>query len=233
MITGRHHILIVDDDQRLRQRLQKYLMEQGFLVSTASSAANAEAKLKDLVFDLMIVDVMMPGEDGMSFTHRIRQRAGIPIIMLTARDMSDDRVAGLEVGADDYLSKPFEPRELVLRMLNALRLRPPAPEEAGTLLFGPFAFDRDRSELRRDGMPVPLTVSEAVLLQVFSRNPGVTLSRFRLARQSGTAERTIDVQVSRLRRKIGDDPREPRHVRTVRGRGYVLMTQAAPGERHG
>ncbi len=233
MITGRHHILIVDDDQRLRQRLQKYLMEQGFLVSTASSAADAEAKLKDLVFDLMIVDVMMPGEDGMSFTRRIRQRAGIPIIMLTARDMPDDRVAGLEVGADDYLSKPFEPRELVLRMLNALRLGPPEPEEAGTLVFGSFAFDRDRSELRRDGMPVPLTVSEVVLLQVFSRNPGVTLSRFRLARQGGTAERTIDVQVSRLRRKIEDEPREPRHLRTVRGRGYVLMTQAAPRERHG
>ena len=233
MITGRHHILIVDDDQRLRQRLQKYLMEQGFLVSTASSAANAEAKLKDLVFDLMIVDVMMPGEDGMSFTRRIRQRAGIPIIMLTARDMSDDRVAGLEVGADDYLSKPFEPRELVLRMLNALRLVPPAPVETGTLHFGSFAFDRDRSELRRDGMPVPLTVSEAVLLQVFSRNPDVTLSRFRLARQSGTAERTIDVQVSRLRRKIEDNPREPRHLRTVRGRGYVLMALVAPRERHG
>ena len=139
------HILVVDDDQRLRARLQKYLMAQGFLVSTASSAADAEAKLKSLVFDLLIVDVMMPGEDGMSFTRRIRHVAGVPIIMLTARDMADDRVAGLEVGADDYLSKPFEPRELVLRMRNALRLVPPPPEKSGVLTFGPFTFDRGPS----------------------------------------------------------------------------------------
>ena len=218
------HILVVDDDRRLRARLQKYLMAQGFLVSTASSAADAEAKLKSLVFDLLIVDVMMPGEDGMSFTRRIRQGAGIPIIMLTARDMVDDRVAGLEVGADDYLSKPFEPRELVLRMRNALRLVPPPPEKSGVLTFGPFTFDRDRLELSRDGQPVPLTDSETSLLGVFAGSPGVTMSRFRLAQKTTTAERTIDVQVSRLRRKIEHNPGEPQYLRTIRGKGYVLVT---------
>ena len=218
------HILVVDDDRRLRARLQKYLMAQGFLVSTASSAADAEAKLKSLVFDLLIVDVMMPGEDGMSFTRRIRQGAGLPIIMLTARDMADDRVAGLEVGADDYLSKPFEPRELVLRMRNALRLVPPPPEKSGVLSFGPFSFDRSRLELSRDGHPVPLTDSEMSLLGVFAGSPGVTLSRFRLAQKTTTAERTIDVQVSRLRRKIERNPGEPQYLRTIRGKGYVLVT---------
>ena len=218
------HILVVDDDRRLRARLQKYLMAQGFLVSTASSAADAEAKLKSLVFDLLIVDVMMPGEDGMSFTRRIRQGAGLPIIMLTARDMADDRVAGLEVGADDYLSKPFEPRELVLRMRNALRLVPPPPEKSGVLSFGPFSFDRGRLELSRDGHPVPLTDSEMSLLGVFAGSPGVTLSRFRLAQKTTTAERTIDVQVSRLRRKIERNPGEPQYLRTIRGKGYVLVT---------
>ncbi len=218
------HILVIDDDQRLRARLQKYLMAQGFLVSTASSAADAEAKLKSLVFDLMIVDVMMPGEDGMSFTRRIRQGAGIPIIMLTARDMADDRVAGLEVGADDYLSKPFEPRELVLRMRNALRLVPPPPEQSGVLAFGPFTFDRGRLELFRGGRPVPLTDSETSLLAVFAGSPGVTMSRFRLAQKTIAAERTIDVQVSRLRRKIEHNPGEPQYLRTIRGKGYVLVT---------
>lgn len=218
------HILVVDDDRRLRARLQKYLMAQGFLVSTASSAADAEAKLKSLVFDLLIVDVMMPGEDGMSFTRRIRRGAGIPIIMLTARDMADDRVAGLEVGADDYLSKPFEPRELVLRMRNALRLVPPPPKKSGVLAFGPFTFDRDRLELSRDGQPVPLTDSETSLLGVFAGSPGVTMSRFRLAQKTTAAERTIDVQVSRLRRKIEHNPGEPQHLRTIRGKGYVLVT---------
>ena len=218
------HILVVDDDRRLRARLQKYLMAQGFLVSTASNAADAEAKLKSLVFDLLIVDVMMPGEDGMSFTRRIRQGAGIPIIMLTARDMADDRVAGLEVGADDYLSKPFEPRELVLRMRNALRLVPPPPRKSGVLAFGPFTFDRGRLELSRDGQPVPLTDSETSLLGVFAGSPGVTMSRFRLAQKTTAAERTIDVQVSRLRRKIEHNPGEPQYLRTIRGKGYVLVT---------
>ena len=218
------HILVIDDDRRLLARLQKYLMSQGFLVSTASSAAAAEARLRSLAFDLLIVDVMMPGEDGMSFTRRIRQSLGLPIIMLSARDMVDDRVAGLEVGADDYLAKPFEPRELVLRIRNALRLVPPPPEQSGVLTFGPFAFDRDRLELSRNGQPVPLTDSETLLLGVLAGSPGVTIPRFRLAQKAVTAERTIDVQVSRLRRKIERNPGERQYLRTIRGKGYVLVT---------
>ncbi len=227
MDAGTPHVLIVDDDVRLRQRLQKYLMGEGFLVGTAGDAADAEAKLKDLVFDLLIVDVMMPGEDGVGFTRRIRKKADIPVIMLTARGLPDDRVAGLESGADDYLSKPFEPRELVLRMHNALRLRPPQPLDTGTLRFGPFSFARETMDLRRNAAPVPLTAGEAILLRIFARRPGVTLGRFQLAQLCGAAERSIDVQVSRLRRKIEDEPGKPRYLRTVRGKGYVLTLPAA------
>jgi len=216
------HVLVVDDDRRLRQLLQKYLMEQGFLVSTAGSAAEAEARLQSLAFDAMVVDVMMPGEDGMSFTRRMRQQTGVPVLMLTAMGETADRIAGLESGADDYLAKPFEPRELVLRLRSLLRRAVAQPATAEVVRFGPFAFDAERMELTRDGRPVALTSREAALLRVFAAHPGETLSRLRLSQQSGTAERTIDVQVTRLRRKIEDDARVPRHLQTIWGEGYVL-----------
>ena len=219
------HVLIVDDDRRLRRLLQKYLMENGFVVSTAGNAEEAEARLRCLVFDLMIVDVMMPGEDGMQFTRRIRDKAGVPVVMLTARGMSDDRIAGLESGADDYLPKPFEPRELVLRMASVLRRQASAPQ-AGTVAFGPFSFDCERMELLREGVPVALSSREAGLLRVFAQRPGVTLSRLQLSRRSGSGERTIDVQVARLRRKIETTPGSPRYLQTVWGAGYVLRAEA-------
>jgi len=224
---GDTHILVIDDDRRLRQLLQKYLMENGFLVSTAENAADAEAKLQSLAFDLMIVDVMMPGEDGISFTSRIRTKVGVPIIMLTARGEGDDRIAGLESGADDYMPKPFEPRELVLRIRSVLRRSEVQVPVEVVARFGPFAFDAARMELTRDGEPVSLTSREAALLRVFARNPGATLSRMRLSQQSGSGERTIDVQVTRLRRKIEDNPRAPRYLQTVWGEGYVLRAEAA------
>ena len=218
------HILVIDDDRRLRELLRKYLVDQNFLVSTAKNAADAEAKLASLAFDLLIVDVMMPGEDGMSLTKRIRKTVGTPILMLTAMDEVDDRIAGLESGADDYLAKPFEPRELVLRIHNILR-RSVTPRPAGGAVdFGPFRFDADRMELWRGEDIVSLTGREANLLRVFTLQPGVTLSRFKLSQQSGAGERTIDVQVTRLRRKIEDDPRAPRFLQTVWGEGYVLRT---------
>ncbi len=218
------HILVIDDDRRLRELLRKYLADQNFLVSTAEDAADAEAKLASLAFDLLIVDVMMPGEDGMAFTRRIRKAVGTPILMLTAMDDTDDRIAGLESGADDYLPKPFEPRELVLRIQSILR-RSVVPEQAdGAVDFGPFSFDPERLELWRGEDLVPLTGREANLLRVFTMQPGVTLSRFKLSQQSGAGERTIDVQVTRLRRKIEDDPRAPRFLQTVWGEGYVLRT---------
>ena len=223
-MTEQPHILVIDDDRRLRELLRKYLVDQNFLVSTAENAADAEAKLASLAFDLLIVDVMMPGENGISLTKRIRKSVGTPVLMLTAMSEIDDRIAGLESGADDYLSKPFEPRELVLRIHSILR-RAETPRAAGGAIdFGPFRFDADRMELWRGEDLVSLTGREANLLRVFTMQPGVTLSRFKLSQQSGAGERTIDVQVTRLRRKIEDDPRAPRFLQTVWGEGYVLRT---------
>ena len=225
MPEGEPHVLVIDDDRRLRQLLQRYLMEQGFLVSTASSAADAEAKLQSLAFDVMVVDVMMPGEDGVSFTRRMRRQAGVPMLMLTAMNETEDRIAGLESGADDYLAKPFEPRELVLRLHNLLRRAEQPQATVLAVRFGAYAFDPERNELTREGEPVALTSRETSLLAVFARHPGVTLSRLRLSQQTGSAERTIDVQVTRLRRKIEDDARVPRHLQTVWGEGYVLRAE--------
>ena len=221
------HILVVDDDRRLCRLLQEYLLAQGFVVATAGSAAAAESMLKHLAFDLMIVDVMMPGEDGISFTRRIRRKAGIPIVMLTARGAGDDRIAGLENGADDYLPKPFEPRELVLRIQSVLR-RNAAPPLPPAVAFGPFLFDAARMALTRDGEAVPLTSREAALLGVLASRPGTTLSRLQLSRRTGSGERSVDVQVARLRRKIERQPGQPRHLQTVWGEGYVLQAEEAP-----
>ena len=225
---GEPHILVVDDDRRLRQLLQKYLMDQGFLVSTASNAADAEAKLQSLAFDALIVDVMMPGENGIDFTARMRRQIGVPMLLLTAMNEPGDRIAGLESGADDYLAKPFEPRELVLRLRSLLRRAQAGQPAAATARFGPFVFDPMRNTLTREGEPVALTSRETSLLGVFARHPGVTLSRLRLSQQTGAAERTIDVQVTRLRRKIEDDARTPRFLQTVWGEGYVLRTEHEP-----
>jgi two-component system, OmpR family, phosphate regulon response regulator OmpR len=225
MAEGEPHILVIDDDRRLRQLLQKYLMEQGFLVSTASSAADAEAKLQSLAFDALVVDVMMPGEDGLRFTARMRRQIGVPMLMLTAMNEPGDRIAGLESGADDYLAKPFEPRELVLRLKSLLRRGQTTQQAAEAARFGPFVFDPESNTLTRDGEDVALTSREVSLLAVFARNPGVTLSRLRLSQQTGAAERTIDVQVTRLRRKIESDARTPRYLQTVWGEGYVLRTE--------
>ena len=222
---GEPHILVVDDDRRLRQLLQKYLMDQGFLVSTASNAADAEAKLQSLAFDALIVDVMMPGENGIDFTARMRRQIGVPMLLLTAMNEPGDRIAGLESGADDYLAKPFEPRELVLRLRSLLRRAQAGQPAAAAARFGPFVFDPMRNTLTREGEPVALTSRETSLLGVFARHPGVTLSRLRLSQQTGAAERTIDVQVTRLRRKIEDDARTPRFLQTVWGEGYVLRTE--------
>ena len=222
---GEPHILVVDDDRRLRQLLQKYLMDQGFLVSTASNAADAEAKLQSLAFDALIVDVMMPGENGIDFTARMRRQIGVPMLLLTAMNEPGDRIAGLESGADYYLAKPFEPRELVLRLRSLLRRAQAGQPAAATARFGPFVFYPIRNTLTREGEPVALTSRETSLLGVFARHPGVTLSRLRLSQQTGAAERTIDVQVTRLRRKIEDDARTPRFLQTVWGECYVLRTE--------
>jgi len=222
------HILVVDDDARLRELLRKYLSDNGFVVSTATDAADARAKLEGLAFDLIVLDVMMPGESGLDLTAALKAERDVPILLLTAMAEPDDRIAGLERGADDYLPKPFEPRELVLRITNVLR-RAPAADAAAPLLqpvrLGRFAYDPEREELTGDGgAPVRLTTAEQRLLTALARHAGRVLSREELSDLGGIGgnARTVDVQVTRLRRKIEADPRLPRYLHTVRGEGYVL-----------
>ncbi len=217
------HILVVDDDTRIRELLRKYLVENGFRVTTAQDAAAARANLAGLDFDLLVLDVMMPGEDGLELTRAIRRDSGVPILLLTAMGEADDRINGFERGADDYLVKPFEPRELVLRIQTILRRTDTARRTE--IRLGSHTFDLPRERLLHGDRPVRLTTNEASLLRSLARNAGVTMSRDALIRDSridGNA-RTVDVQVTRLRRKIEPDPRAPRYLQTVRGRGYVLV----------
>ena len=217
------HILVVDDDDRLRKLLSQYLAENSFRVTTAADGEDARKRMRGLQFDLLVVDVMMPGESGLELTKSLRSISRVPILMLTAMGEPEDRVSGLEQGADDYMSKPFEPRELVLRIESILRRAAPAVTE-GLVKLGQCTFDMDRRELRRDDAIVRLTTIEANLLSALARNPGITMSRDELISQcriDGNA-RTVDVQVTRLRRKIESDPREPRYLHTIRGQGYVL-----------
>ncbi len=221
------HILVVDDDDRLRDLLRRYLGEYGFRVSTASSAAEARAALSGLDFDLLVLDLMMPGETGLELTEDLRRgnnsAKALPILLLTAMGAAEDRIAGLEVGADDYLAKPFEPRELVLRIEAILRRGGPKAEEVAQVSFGACSFDIERGELLRDGETVRLTSGEIELLRLFARSPGVTVGRAELLAQSDVGNvRAVDVQITRLRRKIEDDPKEPRHLCTVWGQGYVF-----------
>ena len=219
------HLLVVDDDDRLRALLQRYLSANGFRVSVAADAAEARALMKSFAFDLLIVDVMMPGETGFELTKAVRAQSDIPILMLTARGEPENRIAGLEHGADDYLPKPFEPRELVLRCAALMRrAAPPAASPHRKVEMGDAVFDAERGELRRKGKPVRLTSSEAALLRLFAANAGRPFSRTDLCTRLGVAlERSIDVQVTRLRRKIEEDPKLPLYIQTVRGVGYVLV----------
>jgi two-component system phosphate regulon response regulator OmpR len=227
-VTGETHILVVDDDARLSHLLSRYLGEHGYLVSTAADAAEARRQLAAMAFDLIVLDVMMPGESGIDLTRRLRQDNAVPILLLTARDASGDRIAGLDAGADDYLGKPFEPRELLLRIASVLRraARSAPAVPAALASFGRFSFDLERQELAEDGVPVHLTSAEQALLAILVAHAGTTLSRETLAAQSGGEAnlRSVDVQITRLRKKIEADPRLPRHLQTVRGRGYVLWT---------
>ena len=219
------HILVVDDDTRLRALLQRYLSEQGFRVTTAESSAEARRKLAALTFDLLVLDIMMPGENGLDLTQALRADSRVPILLLTAMTETEDRIEGLTRGADDYLSKPFEPRELVLRINAILRRVPQAPPAPQALSFGEFSFDLARGELKRRGSVIRLTEVETALLAALARQPGEVLSREDLRQETAEASstRTVDVQMTRLRRKIEDDPKYPRFLRTVRGSGYVLM----------
>ncbi len=224
------HLLIVDDDERIRDLLRKFLMRHGFLVSVARDAAHARRVLAGLDFDLIVLDVMMPGESGVDLTRTLRESRDTPILLLTAKGEAEDRIEGLEAGADDYLPKPFEPRELLLRINAILRRMPePEPEEVQprTLRMGPVRYDIERAQLTRSGAPVRLTATEVQLMRIFAESPRQAISRTRLVEELGrdngqAQERAVDVQITRLRRKIEPDPKQPRYLQTVRGEGYML-----------
>jgi two-component system phosphate regulon response regulator OmpR len=226
------HILVVDDDSRIRQLLSRYLGDRGFRVTTAGTAAEARSRLAGLAFDVLIVDVMMPGEDGMTLVRGLRDTTNVPILMLTALTESESRVQGLEAGADDYVAKPFDPRELVLRLNNILKRSAPSARPAvEQVAFGPFVFNRATQELKRAGETIHLTERERQILLAFTAATGETIAREKLAGGQGPAgERTVDVQINRLRRKIETDPANPLYLQTVRGVGYRLSTAGRGSE---
>jgi two-component system phosphate regulon response regulator OmpR len=224
------HLLVVDVDERIRGLLQKFLMRGGFLVSVARDAAQARRLLAGLEFDLIVLDVMMPGEDGIALTRDLRRHRTTPILLLTAKGETGNRIEGLEAGADDYLVKPFEPKELLLR-INAILRRVPQVRaaEAGpkVLHLGAVRYDVDRGELWNGTEIVRLTATEAALMRIFAAQAGAPVSRERLVGDLGrdeiqAQERAVDVQITRLRRKIEADPKQPRYLQTVRGAGYML-----------
>ncbi|HEY7549620.1 MAG TPA: response regulator [Hyphomicrobiaceae bacterium] len=219
------HILVVDDDQRIRDLLAQYLFQNGFRVTTAADAATARATMGGLVFDVVILDVMMPGENGLALARDLKSASNVPICMLTARAEPEERIEGLEAGVDDYIAKPFEPRELLLRLQNILKRRqgPSGPRDEITM--GEFVFHVARGELKRGEDSVKLTERERELLRHFAQRPGTPVARHELAADDSTGtERAVDVQINRLRRKIESDPAHPVYLQTVRGKGYILYT---------
>jgi two-component system phosphate regulon response regulator OmpR len=219
------HILVVDDDQRIRDSLARYLYVNGYRVTTAADAATARATMSGLVFDVVILDVMMPGENGLDLARDLKGTSNIPICMLTARAEAEDRIEGLEMGVDDYIAKPFEPRELLLRLQNILKRRqgPSGPRDEITM--GDYTFHVGRGELKRGEESIKLTERERELLRQFAQRPGTPIARHELAADdSNGTERAVDVQINRLRRKIESDPANPVYLQTVRGKGYILYT---------
>jgi len=218
------HILVVDDDKRICELVSRYLTAQDFVVVQAHDAARARVMLEHFEFDALVVDVMMPGETGLDFTGFVRENTDIPVLLLTALGESDDKIVGLESGADDYLTKPFEPRELVLRLEAILRRTRKAQHGEERLQIGNKIFDMQASTLEEGGDVQSLSAVEAKLLQVLAQHDGAPVSRAALAQKAEieAAERSIDVHITRLRKKIGEDPKAPRHLQTVRGKGYLL-----------
>ncbi|MBE7185873.1 MAG: response regulator transcription factor [Methylobacterium mesophilicum] len=221
------HLLVVDDDTRIRTLLKQYLGANGFRVSVAGTAAEARRKLEGLDFDLIVLDVMMPGETGIELTRSLRALKSVPILMLTALSETDNRISGLEAGADDYMPKPFDPRELILRISNIIRRGgAPATPKLEQIVFGPYTFQIARRELKKGGEPLRLTDREQEIMAIFAERAGETIPRHELVGGDGeVGERTIDVQINRLRRKIERDPANPVWLQTVRGIGYRLSVE--------
>ena len=220
------HVLVVDDDERIRALLRRYLVRCGYMATAARDAAHARKLVEALEFDILVVDVMMPGEDGFSLTRWIAGRT--PVILLTAKGDTESRISGLEAGADDYLAKPFDPKELKLRIDAVLRRAHASPPSKATVIrLGAARFDMERGSLTRDGVEVRLTTAEVALLRFMARKMNQPVSRMQLLSEVGSdevdaTERAIDVQITRLRRKVEETPREPRYIKTVRGAGYML-----------
>ena len=218
------HLMLVDDDRRIRDLLSRFLSGEGYRVTTAMSAPDARAKLSGLHFDLLILDVMMPGESGFDLARSIRQSSDVPIIMLTARAEAESRIEGLQIGADDYVAKPFEPRELVLRIGNILKRATPMPvARMESIAFGPYVYHLDRGELRRGDETIHLTDREREMLRILALARGETVPRSALTGDGTVNERAVDVQINRLRRKIERDPANPLFLQAVRGIGYRLV----------
>lgn len=218
------HILVVDDDRRIRQLLQSYLTENGFRVTVAAAAAEARQRMEGMVFDVLVLDIMMPGESGLQLTQALRAGNNkVPVLLLSALADTSDRIAGLEQGSDDYLPKPFEPRELLLRIQNLLRRAAEAVPPRSEVAFGPFSFSLPRGELRKDGELIRITSRERDFLRILAARAGTAVPRTELAPPgSDEGARSVDVQINRLRQKIESDPSNPLHLQTVRGAGYVL-----------
>lgn len=223
------HVLVVDDDLRIRDLIVRYLAQNGFRVTAAADAESARASLRGLAFDIVVLDVMMPGESGLSLAGDLKTIADVPVCMLTARAEPEQRTEGLEVGVDDYMTKPFDPRELVLRLNNILRRRRMASAAASKaprdeVRMGEYVFHIGRGELRRGAETVRITERERDLLRLFAQRPAQPIARYELASDDSTgSERAVDVQINRLRRKIETDPSNPVYLQTVRGKGYALF----------
>lgn len=228
-LAARPHVLVVDDDDRIRDLVARYLTEHGFVVATTSGAGEARSALDSFTFDALVVDVMMPGETGLEFTRDLRTRSDLPVLLLTALGETDDRIAGLESGADDYLPKPFEPREMVLRLQAIMRRRQKPQDPKKPVRIGRWVYNPADNSLTDGDEVQRLTTTEISLLTALMKKPGQVISRDDLARMcdmDDSGERTIDVQITRLRRKIEEDSRMPRFLQTVRGRGYLLRVEA-------
>lgn len=220
------HVLVVDDDQRIRELLGRFLYDNGFRVTAAPDAAAARSMMQGLSFDILVLDVMMPDESGFEFAGWLRDRLDVPILMLTARSEPGQRIQGLELGVEDYLAKPFEPRELLLRLHNVLRRHRHGSGGSDAVTLGEFTFHIARGELKRNDETIKLTERERDLLRQFAQRPGAPISRHELARDNGDGgERAVDVQINRLRRKIEADPSNPVYLQTVRGKGYILHAE--------
>ena len=221
------HVLVVDDDDRIRELVKQYLEENKYIVTTARDAQDAKEKLEIIKFDILVLDIMMPGQSGLTLTKDIKENSTTPIILLTAKGETEDRIKGLEIGASDYLAKPFEPKELLLRMKNLIQKNKYSKQKREIVKFGPYIFNLKKEILKKNGKMFTLTSSEAKLLYILAKNEGKPIIRYNLARilNIPNTSRALDVQITRLRNKIENNKKFPTYIQTVRGRGYVLKIE--------